>query len=377
MRKFFKRLFVGVSVATLSLQFSCAPTPEPRLKIGDAYAVNGQYYHPSIQADYREVGYASWYGAAFHKKRTANGEVFDKNEYTAAHKTLPLPSVVKVTNLDNGRSIRVRVNDRGPFVRGRIIDMSENAASALGFKGRGTAKVLVELDRNASLALLKDPRLRMKEATKKQILEAYQRYDMPSSKNSLANLISSRRQETAQQNQLVQPVQLQEEVIQPVQLQESEQQLQQMAQAQPQQLQQKLSQTPKSLRMPIRKPVMQQVQMNLQPLNQQQTMEKVQPMLPQMGRPQKIAENKTAEQPALPEKKIAIQVAATTSKTDAERIKGKLKNFTSNIHEASVKGKKYYRVQLAESGSEADANILLNKVKSIGFKDAYIVKNSK
>ncbi len=171
------------ALSTLCFQLSCAPTPEPRLKIGEAYAVDGTTYYPQIQPDYKQVGLASWYGDEFHKKRTANGEVFDKGEYTAAHKTLPLPSIVKVTNLDNGRSILVRVNDRGPFVRGRIIDVSENAAKALGFYGHGTAHVEVELDKAASLLLLNDPTLKIREAEKKLILESYLK-DMPPSQPS-------------------------------------------------------------------------------------------------------------------------------------------------------------------------------------------------
>jgi rare lipoprotein A (peptidoglycan hydrolase) len=183
MKRFIKRVFITISLSTLTMQFSCAPTPQPHLKIGNSYAVAGQYYTPEIQPAYREVGLASWYGPRFHKKLTANGEIFNRNDFTAAHKTLPLPSIVKVTNLNNGRTIRVRVNDRGPFIRGRIIDMSDRAAAALGFKSTGTAKVLVELDREASLELLKEPGVRVKEAEKKRLVEAYTRYSMPSSKN--------------------------------------------------------------------------------------------------------------------------------------------------------------------------------------------------
>lgn len=107
------------------------------------YQVNGRWYTPHEQPDYNEVGLASWYGGHHQGRPTANGERFDKNAITAAHKTLPLPSVVEVTNLDNGKRIRVRVNDRGPFVDGRIIDLSQEAAKRLGFEGKGLAKVRV------------------------------------------------------------------------------------------------------------------------------------------------------------------------------------------------------------------------------------------
>ncbi|MGH7033102.1 MAG: septal ring lytic transglycosylase RlpA family protein [Stellaceae bacterium] len=114
-------------------------------KVGDPYQINGVWYYPAEDWTYDETGIASWYGEDFHGKYTANGEVYDLNALTAAHRTLPMPSVVQVTNLENGRSIEVRVNDRGPFARGRIIDLSRRAAQLLGFEGQGTAKVRVKL----------------------------------------------------------------------------------------------------------------------------------------------------------------------------------------------------------------------------------------
>jgi rare lipoprotein A len=110
-----------------------------------AYEVGGQRYEPHVYSHYDEVGLASWYSYPPHTRRTADGEWFDARALTAAHKTLPLPSVVEVTNLDNGRRIEVRVNDRGPFVAGRIIDLSRAAAERLGFAGQGVAHVRVRL----------------------------------------------------------------------------------------------------------------------------------------------------------------------------------------------------------------------------------------
>jgi rare lipoprotein A len=112
-------------------------------KIGNPYQQDGIWYYPHEQPDYDETGIASWYGPEFHGQRTANGEIFDANGLSAAHRTLPMPVNVRVTNLDNGRSLIVRVNDRGPFARGRIIDVSERAAELLGFKLQGTARVRV------------------------------------------------------------------------------------------------------------------------------------------------------------------------------------------------------------------------------------------
>lgn len=117
--------------------------PTPRYKVGAPYQVGGIWYVPREQPDYDEEGIASWYGPGFHQKATANGEVFDQALLSAAHTTLPLPSFVEVTNLENGRRLELRVNDRGPFVGGRIIDLSQEAARRLGFEAKGTARVRV------------------------------------------------------------------------------------------------------------------------------------------------------------------------------------------------------------------------------------------
>lgn len=107
------------------------------------YEVRGRRYSPSEQPNYDEVGMASWYGAQFNGRATASGERFDMNSLSAAHKTLPLPALVEVTNLSNGRSAVVRVNDRGPFAEGRIIDLSRGAAEEIGLLSQGVGRVRV------------------------------------------------------------------------------------------------------------------------------------------------------------------------------------------------------------------------------------------
>jgi rare lipoprotein A len=113
-------------------------------KVGQPYTVNGQIYTPGENPSYRAEGVASWYGPDFHGRLTANGEIFDMHGISAAHPTLPIPSYARVTNLDNGRSIIVRVNDRGPYAHNRLIDVSIGAAEALGFYDDGLAHVRVE-----------------------------------------------------------------------------------------------------------------------------------------------------------------------------------------------------------------------------------------
>jgi len=122
---------------------SSGPAPHPHFKVGQPYKINGQWYYPEFVTAYEATGIASWYGEPYDGRLTANGELFDMDALTAAHPTLQLPSVVRVTNLDNGRSLVLRVNDRGPFVKGRVIDLSRAAARELGFEHQGLARVHV------------------------------------------------------------------------------------------------------------------------------------------------------------------------------------------------------------------------------------------
>ena len=122
-----------------------APNANGFYKVGQPYQIDGKWYYPGVNWAYEETGVASWYGPDFDGKYTANGERFDMNALTAAHRTLPMPSIVQVTNLDNGRAIQLRVNDRGPYARDRILDVSRRAAQMLGFENSGTAHVRVQL----------------------------------------------------------------------------------------------------------------------------------------------------------------------------------------------------------------------------------------
>lgn len=120
-------------------------------KIGKPYQIKGRWYTPRVDPTYDEAGPASWYGPGFHGKKTANGEIFDQEALTAAHPTLPLPSYAYVTNLENGRTVLVRINDRGPFARDRILDASVRVARELGFHAQGTARVRVKYAGRAPL----------------------------------------------------------------------------------------------------------------------------------------------------------------------------------------------------------------------------------
>jgi rare lipoprotein A len=120
--------------------------------VGSPYEIKGIWYYPAVDYNYDRTGIASWYGADFDRKYTANGEIYDMNQLTAAHPTLPLPSIVQVVNLQNGRSLQLRVNDRGPYIDGRLIDVSRRSAQLLGFETQGTAPVRVKILKSQSIA---------------------------------------------------------------------------------------------------------------------------------------------------------------------------------------------------------------------------------
>lgn len=131
-------------------------------KIGNPYQISGTTYYPQKYDNYEEVGVASWYGDDFHGKKTANGEIYKMGDMTAAHRTLPLPSIVRITNLDNGKSVKVRINDRGPFAKKRVVDVSEKAARMLGFKDKGTANIKLEYLKEDTEQLLNELKITQK-----------------------------------------------------------------------------------------------------------------------------------------------------------------------------------------------------------------------
>ncbi len=143
-KEFFSEKAYGVSASPRVAHGKKVPKGGGRRVVGKPYKVKGNWFYPKQDENYDKVGYASWYGSAFHGRLTANGEVYDQHALTAAHPTMPLPSYARVTNLKTGSSVIVRVNDRGPFERGRIIDLSSRAAEMLGSHTSGVAKVRVQ-----------------------------------------------------------------------------------------------------------------------------------------------------------------------------------------------------------------------------------------
>jgi rare lipoprotein A len=128
----------------------------PLYRVGEPYKIKGVWYYPAVDYNYDRTGVASWYGEQFDGRYTANGEIFDLNQLTAAHTTLPMPSIVQVTNLENNRSLQLRINDRGPFVGGRLIDVSRRSAQLLGFETKGTTPVRVQIVKDASIQVAEE-----------------------------------------------------------------------------------------------------------------------------------------------------------------------------------------------------------------------------
>ncbi len=143
--EYFSEAEYGVKASPrVTTKASNLPRGGGRDQLGKPYKVRGKVYYPKEEKNYKKTGLASWYGDAFHGRLTANGEIYDMTHLTAAHPTMPLPSYARVTNLENGSSVVVRVNDRGPYSEGRLIDLSKRAAEMLDYTRTGTAKVKVE-----------------------------------------------------------------------------------------------------------------------------------------------------------------------------------------------------------------------------------------
>ena len=291
-------------------------------KVGKPYQVEGVWYYPAEDYSYSQEGIASWYGTDFHGKRTANGDRYDMNDITAAHPTLPMPSVVKVTNLDNGRVLKVTVNDRGPFHSSRIIDVSRRAAQLLGFYEIGTAHVRVDIDAQESINL-------------KNIALAKHPPEMPQIAAAPRGSVSSVQLEPlAGSSKAVPPAAVKPVAVPP------------------------LAPTPA--------PVQQATTMNKPPAAA------------------KAPESKTAKSPEKPKAKstvvasaggIFVQAGAFSEEANARKLEQQLGELGKvHIVPTTVKNKKLYRVRLGPIADAATAAALVGKVKSYGYSDAKVVR---
>jgi rare lipoprotein A len=370
-------------------------------KVGQPYTIAGKTYHPRERYDFTQTGVASWYGHKFHGKETANGERFSRFELTAAHKTLQLPSLVQVTNLENGRSLVVRVNDRGPFKRGRIIDLSERAAELLGFKNQGTARV----------------RLNVLEKQSRRIAAAAKRGESTSGAAIAANKALQRRQRLAQASTSAQQT---AEQRRRVQAQQSRQQTQKR---EPAQLAKVATQKPERRRQQAyerpRRHVRQERLGPQQHSDNSSSQHALRNEQPQKGNTQQLSPNnarlenpelptslaqaeqerskgqqrdvvrETAEVPTtkigeLVQKQdvaptaLYVQAGSFTKQNNAKQLALKLRRVAdTNISRARVDGSRFYRVRLGPLENVERADEVLNRVIALGHNNAMIVVDEK
>ena len=310
-------------------------------KIGAPYQVEGVWYYPGTDYSYDETGIASWYGPDFHGKFTASGEVYNMNDLTAAHPTLPLPSIVRVTNLDNGRSIVVRINDRGPYVRGRIIDLSRRAAQLIGMIGTGTAKVRVQI---------------MPDESRQAVLLA-QQGEIPSAER----IASAQPTEKVSSEPLAPPPGTHAAVVQP------------NASAAP-----RPAPPPPAPSMLIASaqaapppPPPQAVQS--QPLAA--PVPQVAALAPATATdPVDAVLAQTVTTVPVKATSIYVQVGAFSQYDNANRLRGKLTSVAATkVTQASVDGQAFFRVRVGPAASVDDADRLLGLVVQAGYHDARIV----
>lgn len=338
---------LGLLVTTAVLLTACAETrfvmhtakrlgetnkSQGDYKVGKPYKVQGVVYTPEEDMSYDETGIASWYGPNFHGKYTANGEIYDQWDVSAAHKTLPMPSIVRVTNLDNGRSLVIRINDRGPYVAGRIIDLSRRAAQLLGVEQTGTAKVRVQIMPNESRVAAE---------------RAKGGGTQLAAKDAPINVKGVNSEPVASQT-LSDPLEDQRNAKAPAQLYVS----------------------PRSA--PVQSASVQAAPVQAAPVVQAQ-------QIPQMQFAdgpftQKVATVGEVSRVAVSPTQLYVQAGAFSDAGNAERVKKRLTTIGNvSVTPISVNGRDLFRVRVGPLNSVADADALLMEVVDAGYANARTV----
>ena len=302
-------------------------------KVGKPYQVEGLWYYPGEDYAYAQEGIASWYGTDFHGKRTANGDKYDMNDLTAAHPTLPMPSVVKVTNLDNGRTLKVTVNDRGPFHSSRIIDVSRRAAQLLGFYEAGTAHVRVEIDAQESINL-------------KNIALAKHPPEMPAITAAPRAAVAAVTLEPLAGATIASAAPVNVQQVKPVVGAPD------FAQIEPKKPAAKAPASSSAKAAPTK-------------------------TAPSQTNPAKVANASPSAKPAAtaPAHGTFVQAGAFSEEANARKLEQQLGELgTVHIVPGTAKNKKVYRVRLGPIADASAATALLGKVKSYGYNDAKVVR---
>ena len=319
-------------------------------KVGKPYEIDGTTYVPQEDYSYDETGIASWYGPGFHGRYTANGEVYDQTQLTGAHRTLPMPSLVRVTNLDNGKSIVVRVNDRGPFARSRIMDMSSRAADLLDFKRAGTAKVRVQILAEESQAIAQAARAKgsydpgnLPTTSQTVSVAAANNVDIGPTDSSPVAATS-----TVVEAQSLAP-------LAPVQSIQSTQTVDVPVQPQPQ---------PQTLQVPP----------SIAPMGQVPTPQQIRKLEVKEAKGTYYPEQTVQQSAPLTGAKIYVQAGAFASLENAQKLQKALSQFgPSSISQAEVGGKIFQRVRIGPFSDANKASSVLSKVLDAGEKSARVV----
>lgn len=324
---------------------SIAPPEFTGVKIGKPYNISGKWYYPRFDESYDEVGLASWYGPGFHGKKTANGETFNQWDFTAAHTTLPLPSLVRVENLDNGRSMTVRINDRGPFVDGRIIDLSKATAEKLGITG--LAKVRVRFLPNETLAYIHSKGRNVPDI---QYAEAGQEF-IPMDRQT-KRLVQAQSEQLIRRNQ---------DVFIPVPVQTADNSGP-VADSAP------LTSVAVNSVPPLVKAAYAE-EAPYAPPSVKETAMADQPFTVRTA-----AHTDGALEPQVPEAKWAIQVASYSQRENAEGMMQKLVTLGQpQLMPVTVNGKQWYRVLLRPSAHHHSQQRLLSSLRGLGLSDVRVI----
>lgn len=324
-------------------------------KVGTPYSIDGRRYVPQESYNFVETGIASWYGPNFHGKATANGEVFDMYDMTAAHRTLQIPSIVRVTNLENGRSVKLRVNDRGPFKKNRVIDVSMRGAELLGFKGQGTARVKVEIMPLESKIVAAAAKERQRIDVDKAVRLA-----------DIQRAGGQNRTQVAQGNLQKQDLVLFPQTTNANRVAGNPNLKEPLAIMPKQQFDQQQG-----------KPVSLIKISELETLNSQaepfQNMTTIKPV-----KVQKIG-NETVDIMPVPETNLYIQAGAFSNLGNAQRLADRLRVYgNTGLSEIAVNGTKLYRVRIGPLSSTEQADLMLNRVwNEMDLKDARIIVDKK
>lgn len=341
-----------VLLITIGFLSACQQAKMPATKVGKPYVINGKTYYPSYDASYDKIGEASWYGPGFHGKYTASGETYDQHDFTAAHPTLPMPSLVRVTNLQNGKSLVVRINDRGPFASNRIIDLSKDSANALGITGTARVRVqFLEKETKDYMEMVKNNEGRII-----PMAEYHHRAKGVQNTQQLAALKPTAAAPVTSVSRAPEPQERRPVLIRDVLADDP-------AAAEETAMIEEASQDSLPAVMPVFESEPEAVAQEASKVAYKPAPEpKPEPVVPQPS--QKAGSGD-----------YVIQLGSFTVKDNAHRLADKLSYLASPfVEQVEVKGRPWWRVRIGNFGTRDEAEVILSEVRAAGVADARIVR---